>query len=734
MSLFSSLNTGWSGLNVNQTALSTTSNNISNASNPDYTRERTKVVSSHSIHTSTGDIGMGAKVETIVRIKNEFLFNRLETTNKDLSYFKNLQKNMNEIVSYFPDVKDKGLNKDIQNYFDSWNHFADNPNDNSAKVDLASKTQTLANTIKETREKIDNIKVGVNKDIKSYTNEVNNLIKDIANFSKEITKAEANHDNHANSLRDKRDASEKRLVELTGARVQKTNLTSTNINNNDSVDFDKEYSISLGGYPLVDGSTYHPLVIKSNPQSSEKMDSIYFQRQDGSQIDITKNIPNKSVIGGLLEFRGTEYDEKGKITNGLSGKYINSLDSLASNLIQHTNSIYSYSAQEKATGDKLFKPVSLTNDQINKYPLDSKLVEDSLHNPVRKGDLTLSAYDNNGKFVKDVKTSIDPDKTLQKNLDNVNNDLKNAGVDYEAVIKNGNIAFQKKDNDGNGSLDNSALLVKDDGARLFDAMNDVQFQPLKRENDINLPLPIKDGSFDVVDYNDDGDEIARRTITVNHKSKDPLYSTLAGVLAQMNVPNKDDNDDNDSTNDTDDYYKAEIANGKVVFNKKTDDTTYIGLDNDTSNFGGAVGINKFFSGTNSTNISLDDRFIKDSSLIHAYKAPSDGNNDVANDMVQFQYNDIEFTSKNGDSVNTTVSGYYSYITTNVASDSDRINTNVDNQEAIFTSIQKEYQSQSGVNLDEEMTEMMKYQRGYQASAKIITTINKMFDTLLSLKN
>jgi len=677
---------------------------------------------------------MGAQVKTVIRIKNEFLFNRLETTNKDLSYFKNLQKNMNEIVSYFPDVKDKGLNKDIQNYFDAWNHFANNPNDNSAKVDLASKTQTLANTIKETREKIGHIKTAVNKDINAYTNEVNNLIKDIANFTKEITKAEANHSNHANTLRDKRDAAEKRLIELTGARVQKNGLTSTNIGQNTSVDYDKDYTISLGGYPLVDNSTYHPLVIKPDPHSSEHMDSIYFQRQDGSQIDITKNIPNKSVIGGLLEFRGTEYDAKGKITNGISGKYINYLDSFASNLIQHTNSIYSYSAQEKATGDQLFKPVSLTDNQINKYPLDSKMVEDSLHNPVRNGDVVLSAYDNNGKFVKDVKTSIDPTKTLKDNLDNINNDLSNAGVDYKAVIQNGNIVFQKTDNDGNGSLDNGALLVRDDGARLFEAMNDVQYQPLKKENDINLPLPIKDGSFDVVNYDEDGNELARRTITVNSESKDPMYSTLAGILSQMNIPNKDDNDDNDSTNDTDDNYVAEIANGKVVFNKKTDDTTYIGLDNDTSDFGGAVGINKFFSGTDSTNISLNDKFIKDASLIHAYKAPSDGNNDVANDMVQFQYNDIEFDSKNGDSVTTTISGYYSYITTSIASDSDRINTNVDNQEAIFTSIQKEYQSESGVNLDEEMTEMMKYQRGYQASAKIITTINKMFDTLLSLKN
>jgi flagellar hook-associated protein 1 FlgK len=73
------------------------------------------------------------------------------------------------------------------------------------------------------------------------------------------------------------------------------------------------------------------------------------------------------------------------------------------------------------------------------------------------------------------------------------------------------------------------------------------------------------------------------------------------------------------------------------------------------------------------------------------------------------------------------------MTSNIASDSDRINTNVDTHKAIFASIEKEYQSQSGVNIDEEMTNLMKFQRGYQASAKVITTINTMLDTLMGIK-
>jgi flagellar hook-associated protein 1 FlgK len=340
MSLFSSLNTGYSGLNTHQGAIAVTSNNVTNASNPDYTRERAQIVSSDAIHTSSGDIGMGAKIKTVIRIKNEFLFNRYEEANKNLSYAKTLQQNTSEIVSFFPDVKDVGLNKDIQSYFDSWNHFASNPNDDSAKVDLASKTEILANTIKETRKKIDDLNKDVNKKIKEFSNEVNNLIKDIASLTKEMRKVEANDINHANILRDKRDKAEKRLVELTGARVNKNGLISSNVDGATSIDYEDDYTINLAGYPIVDNYTYHPIKIKENPKSSEKMYSIYFQKQDYSEVDITKNIPNKSILGGLLEFRGTDYDEKGKVTNGVTGKYINELDAFSATLIQCRSVVY----------------------------------------------------------------------------------------------------------------------------------------------------------------------------------------------------------------------------------------------------------------------------------------------------------------------------------------------------------------------------------------------------------
>ena len=54
----------------------------------------------------------------------------------------------------------------------------------------------------------------------------------------------------------------------------------------------------------------------------------------------------------------------------------------------------------------------------------------------------------------------------------------------------------------------------------------------------------------------------------------------------------------------------------------------------------------------------------------------------------------------------------------------------------FRTFQKALEGQklavSGVSLDEEAIKMISYQRAYQASAKVIATINELFDTLLKL--
>jgi flagellar hook-associated protein 1 FlgK len=60
-----------------------------------------------------------------------------------------------------------------------------------------------------------------------------------------------------------------------------------------------------------------------------------------------------------------------------------------------------------------------------------------------------------------------------------------------------------------------------------------------------------------------------------------------------------------------------------------------------------------------------------------------------------------------------------------------LNAAIGVQEAVVSASEDAVQASAGVNLDEEMTNMLLFQRAYQASARVITTVDEMLDTLIN---
>ena len=725
MAISTSFGTALTGLNTQQKALDVTSNNISNASNPDYVRERAVFTTLSPINSIPGDIGTGVQINSIYRITDTFLFNRFTSTSASFKNLDTQEQYLKEIATYFPDVTDNGLYKDIEDFFNAWQTFASNPNDGSVKVDLAAKTQALTDNIKTLKGKLADIKKSINDSLDSRLTEANNIIKQIAQLNKEITAHEANNKSHANELRDKRDALEKRLKELLDVKVYKTGVSSKDAQGAITTGYEKNYQIALGGYPLVDNSTYHELSIESlsgNPM-------IGIEKQDHSVADITKSITG-GEIGALLTLRGNNFDAHGNPTDGTLGDMMSSLDSLANGIIRSVNSLYSYAAQESVETDVINSPNTIPPDLKDKS-LDSLYnIYHILQSPVRDGNLILNVYDDQGNLSKnEIKVSITKNDSIDDVINNINKALSDANItDAEAKLVNGQLKFVNTSD----SSETSKILVKDDGAQLFSALNQIEFQPLNKINTTKMPLPLKNGDFDIVVYDDNGNKIASRKITINMDSHDPKYSTIEGILAQINTPGIDDNKDNNLNNDVDDYYQAQFINGKLVLSKKTDENTYVGLNNDTSDFGGAFGINKFFDGKDASTIELRREFQEDPSLIRASKTPNSGDNSVANSILQLQHENVNFY-KNGTTQSSTIYEYYRQTTADLANKTQLVSSKKESTQTLLTSISNEYYGLSGVNIDEELVNLQKFQRGYQANAKVITTINQMLDALFSIK-
>jgi flagellar hook-associated protein 1 FlgK len=54
-----------------------------------------------------------------------------------------------------------------------------------------------------------------------------------------------------------------------------------------------------------------------------------------------------------------------------------------------------------------------------------------------------------------------------------------------------------------------------------------------------------------------------------------------------------------------------------------------------------------------------------------------------------------------------------------------------NATVLLNSIEDRRQSTSGVSMDEEMTNLVRFQRGYQASARVMSTMDAMLETLIN---
>ena len=74
---------------------------------------------------------------------------------------------------------------------------------------------------------------------------------------------------------------------------------------------------------------------------------------------------------------------------------------------------------------------------------------------------------------------------------------------------------------------------------------------------------------------------------------------------------------------------------------------------------------------------------------------------------------------------------YSAFVSQVGSDVQSSSSTMTTAQTMLTAISNQRQSVSGVSLDEEMTNLISYQRAYQASARMMTTIDSTLDTLIN---
>ncbi|HNX60500.1 MAG TPA: flagellar basal body rod C-terminal domain-containing protein, partial [Spirochaetota bacterium] len=80
----------------------------------------------------------------------------------------------------------------------------------------------------------------------------------------------------------------------------------------------------------------------------------------------------------------------------------------------------------------------------------------------------------------------------------------------------------------------------------------------------------------------------------------------------------------------------------------------------------------------------------------------------------------------------TFNDYYVSLVSKVGSLGEETKDRIGNQETLLKNLTNLRESVSGVNLDEEMASMVAFQHGYNANARMISTFDKMLETVINL--
>jgi flagellar hook-associated protein 1 FlgK len=136
----------------------------------------------------------------------------------------------------------------------------------------------------------------------------------------------------------------------------------------------------------------------------------------------------------------------------------------------------------------------------------------------------------------------------------------------------------------------------------------------------------------------------------------------------------------------------------------------------------------FFLGSSAADIRVNQALLDDpTSLQVSGSATARGDNRVAQALSQLGNRSI--VALDGQ----TLGNAYNRIVGRLGEDLSSVNQQLADQKVVAELLKGQRDSVSGVSIDEEMADLTRFQRGYQASAKLINTIDELMDTTLSLK-
>lgn len=298
------LGTALSGLNAYQLALSTTSNNISNASTAGYNVQHAEFGTQTEQFTGSGYLGNGVQVNTIARNYDQFLTGQVRSSTSAYIGSNTYYTLASQIDNMIAD-QNTGMTSAMNSFFSAVNGVSNDPTSIPARQVLLSNGKALAERFNGIANTFSGLTTQVNGNLNASVSQLNGYANTIAQLNTQIVAASHNGAGQPpNALLDQRDALLNKIAEQ--ANVAVVNQTDGSIN------------VYIGqGQPLVLGSNPSTLQVQASATDSNHM-SITLNGQDVSSK------LSGGAIAGNLQFRDQVLDpaqqQLGLLATGLATK------------------------------------------------------------------------------------------------------------------------------------------------------------------------------------------------------------------------------------------------------------------------------------------------------------------------------------------------------------------------------------------------------------------------------
>lgn len=284
------LNIGTSALLTTQTALATTSNNISNLNTEGYNRQRVEQGTLQPQFKGGFFIGTGVKVSAIERLYDQFLTEQIRSTSsqeQNLSTFYRFALQVDELLGADALSISNGLDK----FFNAVQEVADDPTSIAARRVMLTEAETLANRFNTLDSQLKGFNAQINQNLESSVSSVNQLTQNIAEVNQAIIDAKGSSTAaNPNDLLDKRD---QLLLELS-----KLVSVSTTQQENGAL------NVFIGnGQAVVLGTSTVRLSTVQDPTDTSRLNVAY----GANSVNISNQL-NGGQIGGLLSVRNDLID------------------------------------------------------------------------------------------------------------------------------------------------------------------------------------------------------------------------------------------------------------------------------------------------------------------------------------------------------------------------------------------------------------------------------------------